>query len=44
MDIKQKGTFLGEKKDDYFGVLKIIFEKDENGIWKQIGNYDHLIL
>jgi murein L,D-transpeptidase YafK len=44
VDIKQKGTFLGEKTDDYFGVLKIIFEKDENGIWKQIGNYDHLIL
>lgn len=44
VDIKQKGTFLGEKTDDYYGVLKIIFEKDENGIWKQIGNYDHLIL
>lgn len=44
VDIKQKGTFFGEKTDDYFGVLKIIFEKDENGIWKQIGNYDHLIL
>ena len=44
VDIKNKSTFLGEKTDDYFGVLKIIFEKDENGIWKQIGNYDHLIL
>ena len=44
VDIKQKSTFSGEITDDYFGVLKIIFEKDENGIWKQIGNYDHLIL
>jgi hypothetical protein len=44
VDIKEKSTFLGEKMDNYFGVLKIIFEKDENGIWKQIGNYDHLIL
>jgi hypothetical protein len=44
VDIKQKSTFLGEKTDEYYGVLKIIFEKDENGIWKQIGNYEHLIL
>lgn len=44
VDIKEKSTFLGEKMDNYFGVLKIIFEKDENGVWKQIGNYDHLIL
>jgi len=44
VDIKQKSTFLGEKTDDYFGVLKIIFEKDDNGVWKQIGNYDHIIL
>jgi len=44
VDIKQKELFLGEKLDNYYGILKIIFEKDENGIWKQIGNYDHLIL
>ncbi|WP_417952585.1 hypothetical protein [Flavobacterium sp. LB3P21] len=44
VDIKQKGSFLGEKTDDYYGVLKIIFEKDENEIWKQIGNYEHLVL
>ncbi|WP_281239925.1 hypothetical protein [Flavobacterium praedii] len=44
VDIKSKGVFLGEKTDDYFGVLKIIFEKGENGIWKQIGNYEHLVL
>lgn len=44
IDIKQKGTFLGEKTDDYYGVLKIIFEKDDNGVWKQIGNYEHLVL
>jgi len=44
VDVKQRNVFLGEKTDDYFGFLKIIFEKNENGIWKQIGNYDHLIL
>ncbi len=44
VDIKQKGFLFGEKTDDYFGVLKIIFEKGENGIWKQIGNYQHLVL
>ena len=44
VDIKQKELFLGEKLDNYYGILKIIFEKDENGIWKQIGNYDHLML
>lgn len=44
VDIKSKDTFLGEKTDDYYGVLKIIFEKGENGIWKQIGNFEHLIL
>ena len=43
VDIKSKGVFLDEKTDEYFGVLKIIFSKDANGIWKQIGNYGHLI-
>lgn len=44
VDIKCRSVFLGEKTDGYYGVLKIIFGKDEKGIWKQIGNYEHLVL
>ena len=44
ISIKKKDVFLGEKTDDYFGVLIIMFEKNESGNWNQIGIKKHLIL
>jgi hypothetical protein len=35
---------LGEKWDEYFGILIIMFEKNESGKWNQIGIKKHLIL
>ena len=44
ISIKKKDIFLGEKTDDYFGVLILMFEKTESGNWNQIGIKKHLIL
>ncbi|SKB27128.1 hypothetical protein [Daejeonella lutea] len=44
ISVKEKRVFLDEKMDDYYAILTIMFEKDLNGKWKQIGIKDHLIL
>ena len=44
ISIKNKDIFLGEKWDEYFGVLIIMFEKNQYGKWNQIGIKKHLIL
>jgi hypothetical protein len=42
--IKNKGLFLGEDWDEYYGVLTIMFEKNADKKWNQIGIKKHLIL
>jgi hypothetical protein len=44
ISIKRKYQFLGEKSDDYFGNLIIMFEKNEIGKWYQIGIKKSVIL
>ena len=42
--IKDKGLFLGDDWDEYFGVLTIMFEKNTDRKWNQIGIKKYLIL
>ena len=44
ISIKKKDKFLGEKIDDYFGNIIIMFLKNENGNWEQIGIKRNVIL
>lgn len=44
ISVKSKSTFLGDPWDEYFGIITFMFEKNENGHWKQIGRKDHIIL
>jgi hypothetical protein len=43
VDIKSKYKMYGEKIDDYYAVLKVIFQKDANENWKQIEIDERLI-
>jgi hypothetical protein len=41
---RRKGTFLGEKEDECFGYITIMFQKNGNGKWEQIGAKKNVIL
>ncbi|PZR09417.1 MAG: hypothetical protein DI539_22040 [Flavobacterium psychrophilum] len=44
ISVKQKTTFLGDPWDEYFATITFMFEKMQDGKWKQIGRKDHIIL
>ncbi len=41
---KKEEVFLGEKIDEYFAILTLMFEKNQGQKWTQIGIKEHLIL
>ncbi|HEX8548723.1 MAG TPA: hypothetical protein VF691_17295 [Cytophagaceae bacterium] len=42
--VKKKEVFLGEKMDNYFATLTLMFEKNKEQRWTQIGIKENLIL